>query len=186
MDATTVKVKPGPRKAQLASRAVTVVPVRACRHDAGMERLSHDDPVRLALTRWPLPRTVCQIEPLGNAGGFSGSQLWRIVAGPTRYCLRRWPRSHPKPSQLEWMHHVLRQVAASGCAFVPLPLACRDGTTWTEVAGHRWELTPWMPGQASFRQQPTPRKLESAMESLARWHLAARTTSAAAWGGHPV
>ena len=125
-----------------------------------------DDLVSRAIAGWSLPQPLVRVEALGNAGGFSGSRLWRVVAGQSEFCLRRWPLEHPSTSQLDWIHRMLRQVAERGCHFVPVPLPTRDAGTWIELAGRLWELVPWMPGRADFRKHPSRPRLESAMQCL--------------------
>ena len=136
-----------------------------------------EDRVNNVLLHWPLPTAVGPIEALGNAGGFSGSRLWRVPTESNTYCLRRWPQSHPCREQLTWIHDTLRQVAAAGCSFVPAPLVSRADITWIEQDGFLWELAPWLPGVADFHHT-TPGRLQSALASLARWHTAASRTSA--------
>ena len=141
------------------------------------------------------PPAVTAVEPLGNAGGWSGSRLWRVTASgeplPARwrgllghplsdtclntFCLRRWPRVHPSPERLRQIHSILTHVVAQGIVFVPVPLPSSAGATAVEQAGHLWELTPWMPGAADYHQRPGRVRLAAAMESLARFHAAAAT-----------
>lgn len=130
--------------------------------------------VRGILADWPLRQPVLSVEALGNAGGFSGSRLWRVAAGSSEWCLRRWPSEHPGASQLGWIHHVLRQVAGQDCPFVPVPLTTRESGTWVSRGGHLWELVPWMPGRADYHQHSSRTRLTSALQCLARWHSAAR------------
>jgi homoserine kinase type II len=47
------------------------------------------------------------------------------------------------------------------------------GYVWHE--GHLWELTPWLPGNADYRQRPSPARLDNALLALARFHAAAVT-----------
>lgn len=121
-------------------------------------------------------------EPLLNAGGWSGSQIWRLtVRGQFAnsstcgrvLCLRRWPESTAR-DRLLLIHYVLTQVAARGIDFVPVPIATlATGATFVEDGGHYWELTPWLPGAADFREQPTRPRLAAAMVALGRFHVAA-------------
>src|SRR5262245_59622153 len=98
---------------------------------------------RSVLAEFLPPETIRHIEPLDNAGGWSGSLIWRIqadqrtglVAGlqaspvsgegiptsPMLYCLRRWPVG-TDPQRLQFIHKVLTHVAAAGIDFVPAPL----------------------------------------------------------------
>jgi homoserine kinase type II len=91
-------------------------------------------------------------------------------------CLRAWPREQPSAEQLSFMHQVLLQVHAQGLTFVPQPLRALTGETFVRHDGLFWELTPWMPGAADFHANPTRPRLQSAMQALARFHLAAAAT----------
>jgi homoserine kinase type II len=97
-------------------------------------------------------------------------------------CLRAWPPDQPSAEQLSFMHHVLSQVHTQGLTFIPQPLRSQDGETFVQHDGLFWELTPWMPGKADFHDDPNQRRLQAAMQSLARFHLAA----AAAHSTDPV
>lgn len=123
------------------------------------------------------------------------------VAGQGRYCLRRWPKEADL-AQLQWIHAVLRHVGGDPAnspigwrrprvlpplGFVPVPLVAdraAGAPTLVEHAGHFWELTPWMPGEADYAARPSPARLAAALQALAGFHLAAasitRPTSAPA------
>jgi hypothetical protein len=142
---------------------------------------------------------VQQIEPLDNAGGFSGSRLWRIrVAadaldgatiqawlpepirlpgfgfpslepGLRQLCLRRWPASHPTIQTLGFIHPILRQIASSLPA-VACPFKTITGRTWVDYDGCLWELCQWRPGSADYYANPIRARLQAAMRTLARFH----------------
>ncbi len=112
-------------------------------------------------------------EFLGNAGGFSGALLWKLKTVRGMLCLRRWPANHPSTTTLRWIHDVLAHVASQGFELVPVPIKCSHGNSFLLADGHLWELTPWMPGDANYHLDPTPRKLKSAMQILAEFHRAA-------------
>jgi hypothetical protein len=117
------------------------------------------------------PEKVLQIEPLGNHGGWSGSQLWRIgCEGGERFCLRRWPTEHPAPERLRFIHELLSRVASLGMTVLPISLPTLTSATFAEQNGHRWELTPWMPGKADFHAEPTRPRLRTALQALAQFH----------------
>jgi homoserine kinase type II len=116
-----------------------------------------------------------QIEALGNAGGFSGAQFWRLQSSEGPLCLRRWPRENPTLEHLEFVHAVLGHVAASGFRLVPAPLETQHRVTYVRQGGYLWELTPWMPGQADFRSRLSVARLRLALEALAQFHQAAAT-----------
>ncbi len=113
------------------------------------------------------------VESLGSAGGFSGASFWRVESDRGTFCLRRWPREHPSVEVLEFIQAVLWYVVREGFDRVPLPLQARDARGYVRHGGHLWELSPWMPGEPSFRRAPSLTKLRSAMRALAAFHLAA-------------
>lgn len=122
----------------------------------------------------------CQLEsftPLGNAGGFSGARLWKVVSPTQPLCLRRWPRQHPPADHLGWIHHVLRSCFDQGCSFLPVPLLSDQGQSFVRHDGCLWELAPWMPGAANYGREPKPGKLTAAMVALAQFHLASAEVS---------
>lgn len=127
------------------------------------------------------------IESLNSAGGFSGAEFWRIAdfdehGAQTLYCLRKWPRSSSiqaeskDESRLNWIHRQLARAHSGGCDFVPVPLPDLDGQTLVSHGQHLWQLEPWMPGQASYRSAPSETRLVAAMQALARFHQAVRTS----------
>ena len=130
--------------------------------------------VREVLACYDLPTGSLRITELGDAGGFSGARFWRVEVSSVTYCLRRWPREHPSPEKLTWIHGVLRHVAQQGLTCLPIPLKSRQATTFlTARDGHLWELAPWMPGAADYRHNPSRPKLQSALQAIGRFHRAA-------------
>ena len=157
------------------------------------------------------PGMVRRIENLGNAGGWSGSQIWKVevvsvagimpvgsavgnalrgvpgtAASPEFLCLRRWPREHPTPERLQLIHAVLSRVWEGGLHIVPVPLRTGQDTAFVEYEGHLWELTPWMPGIADFHANPARERLRSAMQALARFHLLAVSEGTPGFARHVV
>jgi Ser/Thr protein kinase RdoA (MazF antagonist) len=55
-----------------------------------------------------------------------------------------------------------------------VPVSGSAGSSLIEIGGRLWQLEPWMRGTADFHQSPSPERLHSAMQILARVHLAAR------------
>ncbi len=113
------------------------------------------------------------VEPLGNADGFSGAEFWRITVGHAVYCLRRWPKGHPREQRLRWIHAVLQHLWARGVHFVPVPHQNRNKQTYLEHAGSLWEVTNWLPGKADYHAAPSLQKLANALAALAQWHVRA-------------
>jgi len=82
--------------------------------------------------------TPTNIEALGNAGGFSGSAIWKITADEKQFCLKRWPESFSDRERIDWIHRVIVFAAANGCPEVIKPLASQTGTTHVEQDGNFW------------------------------------------------
>jgi Ser/Thr protein kinase RdoA (MazF antagonist) len=120
---------------------------------------------------YPKIGPIQTVHACGMAGGWSGSAIWRIAAVDRDYCLRRWP-SGQTPDRLRLIYQVLTHAAARGIDYVPVPLTTGDGNSHVWHQGNFWELTPWMPGVADFRSNPSAVRLSASMEALARFHLA--------------
>ena len=141
---------------------------------------------------FPSPELVRSVTPLGSAGGWSGSRLWRVSAvgnalrgvpahrgapiftvdsniEPLDLCLRRWPPGHPSPQHLAQIHTIMARVARDLPA-VPVPQVTLAGGTFVQLDGHLWELVTWQPGQANYRDAPSRPRLRGAMQTLARFH----------------
>lgn len=125
------------------------------------------------MDRFPAADGIVRIQPLAGAGGFSGSQLWKVAAQAGEYCLRCWPQEHPSRERLKFIHALQRHLRGCELTFVPLPQVARSGETYFEHDGRLWELAPWMPGRADYHQHPSPARLAAAMQALARIHIAA-------------
>jgi len=127
------------------------------------------------LAEYPGQWRDARIEALRSAGGFSGAGIWRVRTPGQDLCLKRWPAEHPNEEQLRFIHAVLLHVRRQGLDWVPAPLPNRWGATWVVSHGHFWELAPWMPGKADFRNDPRRSRLRAALEALARFHRAAES-----------
>jgi len=113
------------------------------------------------------------MESLGVTGGLSGAVIWRVSVAGNQLCLRRWPQVHPSLSGLLAIHGLLNHVVTAGFDLVPIPLETRYGESYFDHEDHLWELTPWLPGEASLAREPTASKLTAAMETLAHFHQTA-------------
>lgn len=137
---------------------------------AGLTGESRLSIVQTILQNYSLPE-IRGTEYLGGAGGFSGAQIWKVASFDSDLCLRRWPLSHPNKDRLDWINHVLVHVLHQDCPFVAAPLETTTGNRYVESGGFYWELAPWMPGEAIFKNDPSDTKLENVMTALARFHL---------------
>ncbi len=115
------------------------------------------------------------MQSLGLQGGFSGAIVWRVSTPDQELCLRRWPQIHPTMDGLSSIHGLLQHIGQAGFRLAPVPLPTLNGNTFFLNEDHLWELAPWMPGEASYRQQPSSEKLVAAMATLADFHHAAAT-----------
>ena len=137
------------------------------------------EPINEVLNQYTWSGSVVSIELLGANGGFSGAQIWRVhCQNPdcrevADLCVRRWPPGHPTRERLNWIHHVLLHVANNGLPVIAAPLSDRTGATVVEQSGMFWEVSPWVPGTANYRESPQPEKLEQTMHALAKFHLLA-------------
>ena len=124
---------------------------------------------RPVIARYP---SSCQpigvVEALGNAGGFSGSRLWRFDSARGRLLLRAWPGDGPDPVRLGRIHGWIGR--AGTLAFVPTPIAATDGTTFQDVADRLWDLSSWMPGVADLARPPSSARVRAAFAGLAVIH----------------
>lgn len=125
------------------------------------------------LDQYPGLGPIRRIHSLANAGGFSGSLLWRIEREAGDLCLRRWPREHPTQERLRFIHGVLKHFGQSGLNCIPVPIPTPKGMTFVAHDEHFWELAPWMPGKADFWDNPSHQRLASMMKTVAQLHRVA-------------
>lgn len=128
---------------------------------------------RAVLAQYSAEYQPQRIEPLGTAGGFSGARFWRFASAAGVMCLRRWPSEHPSVERLQQIHHVLRHVAQEGLRVIPVPIPTQAGPTFVEYGGHLYELAPWLPGSADFKEHPSEPRLQAALAATAQFHRAA-------------
>jgi Ser/Thr protein kinase RdoA (MazF antagonist) len=106
--------------------------------------------------------------PLGNHGGFSGAELWRLDAPGGEFCLKAWPADWRSADDLAWIHGLLRRTAV--LSWMPRVLVTSDGASFVHDQGRLWDVTTWMPGVADFWQSPSTSRLEAACTALAHLH----------------
>ena len=135
--------------------------------------------VAALLGQFGLRHAAAEIIPLENSDGLSGAMLWKIIpatafssAGPGPFCLRRWPKEHPAPDRLAWIHAVLKHVQQQTKLPLPVPLATLTGETFIRAEGHLWELTPWLIGAADFAENHSPARTTAALQAVAQFHVA--------------
>jgi homoserine kinase type II len=126
------------------------------------------------LLRYPAFCRQGTLIPLGNRGGFSGADLWRIDGPANSLCLRAWPPRETWP-RLLFRHRLMTMARQHGLPFVPAIFNTLDGTTGVENAGRLWELTEWLPGCADYHEHPSLARLEVACMALAHLHTVWRS-----------
>jgi homoserine kinase type II len=118
---------------------------------------------------YPEPvRPLAEPEPLGGAGGHSGSRLWRYRAAAGEFVLRAWPGDGPSRAHLERVHHWLTLTADLG--FTPVPIPDSSGQSLRQSAGRLWEIAPWLTGAPDSSQAPSREHLRAAFTALAALH----------------
>ena len=137
-------------------------------------QVNDDESLRYVLSQYAPCVLPLRVEPLGNRGGFSGAAIWRVVTVAGDFALRRWPRCALPRDRILGLHRLLEHLRRDGLKFVAVPLRANDGITLSRIAGHDWQLEPWLPGLADFHARPTSERLQAAMAALAQWHLAAQ------------
>lgn len=134
-------------------------------------------PCQLVEQFYPEIAPVGQVTPV-PVSGFSGAAVFRVETGTMGpLCLRQWPTEPMTIPRLAGIHGLQRAVNRAGLSVVPVPVLTGQGESFLEWEGHLWQMESWMPGQADFRDSPSEARLESAMTTLARFHLAAREAS---------
>lgn len=137
--------------------------------------LNVDPALRGVLSAYAARWQPVSLESVEAAGSFSGARLWRLETLGAPLCLRRWPAEYPTQERLEFIQAVLWHVRQEGFPLVPVPIETRSRVGYVRQDGHFWELAPWLPGRADFRQAPSAAKLQAAMRALAQFHRAAAT-----------
>jgi Ser/Thr protein kinase RdoA (MazF antagonist) len=132
-----------------------------------------DEKIERILHLYPDDCQPHSLEALVSGQGFSGARIWRVQSNRGPLCLRRWPAEHPSPERLEFIQAVLWHVDQEGFRLIPVPLETRHRHGYLRHAGHLWELTPWLPGEADCQPSPGLERLCAALAALARFHHAA-------------
>ncbi len=130
--------------------------------------------IRLAeniAARYPPEYRPLSVSALENAGGMSGSLIWRVETGRGPLCLKAWP-VETKSERLSFIHGVLRFIGDGQFRLAPIPVLSKDGESFVTADRRLWDLTPWAPGAADFFPLAKPEKLVAALRALAQFHLA--------------
>lgn len=128
--------------------------------------------IQTIVRTYPPKFQPARIGALGAAGGMSGAQFWRIESSAGPLILRQWPTEHPSPDRLRFIHDVLFYALEHGLPFIPAPIRTAAGESFIQDRGHLFQLEPLMPGVADYERSPNEQKLRSAMQALAKFHIA--------------
>lgn len=127
------------------------------------------------LRHYPSPCRGRLVPIAASTLGFSGARIWRIETDAEVYCLRAMPSQTVDTVRLAGLHRLLAHTFHVGIRQIAVPLFTVNGASFVHTDHWVWQLEPWMPGRADFREHPNTERLCSAMECLAEWHLAAAT-----------
>lgn len=117
-------------------------------------------------------RPLAPPEPLGNAGGLSGSTLFRFPSGRGPLLARAWPQDGPARQDLVRIHGWLFELRHLG--FVPVPIPDESSRTLRLLDGRFWQVEPWMPGLPDPSRPPAPPRLKAGMAAIAGVHATLR------------
>ena len=110
-----------------------------------------------------------EVHSLGNAGGLSGSKLWKFVANDKiELILRAWPSDQAVISRVEKVHSLLKHVDIFTC--IPRVRQVRDGLSVIQSQGRCWDLSTWMTGNPANLSVPSDIQVVTALETLAHLH----------------
>ena len=143
-----------------------------------METMGFRDPnelpegVRSVLSKWRETSSGCEVAS-PRTQGFSGATIYRIATAAGMFCLRKWPEGGLPQARLRELHRFLRFLADRDINELAVPVPAADGPTLVRLNGRLWQLEPWKPGEADFKQNPSGARLRNAMHALARLHVAA-------------
>ncbi len=129
--------------------------------------------LRSVIDRYPNLIQPESVELFDQGQGFSGAAIFRLTCGLGEFCLRRWPINSLPESRILGLHRLLKETHQAGVSQLAVAIETTDDQTLIATHGHHWQLEPWMPGTADFRENPNTDRLHAAMRCLAQWHLAA-------------
>ena len=138
---------------------------------------SRESDLRSICRTWLGPRAV-ELERL-DSGGFSGSAVIRAwePGGDGGFVLKSFSAATPR-AKIEWVHRLMRHLRAAGVAEVAEVMVTPAGDTIAvDATGSSWELVRFVAGSAT--DSPTLPQSQTALDCLARVHVAAAAMSSA-------
>lgn len=129
------------------------------------------DPLATLLRRYPSSvQPISGVLCLGNAGGLSGTSIWRYTALVGELAVRAWPAHSASATHLRQVHDWIKAADDPSLPPLSLPLPALDGQSLHEVAGRLWEIDSWLPGAPDLDRPPKPSHVRQAFTALARFH----------------
>jgi homoserine kinase type II len=126
------------------------------------------------LRHWFAAPAAAIVQPVARQGAYSGARLFRVECAGTAWALKgRLADDAAAAERNAAIHRLQRFLREAGIRQTSCPVPARSGATSIEEEGAVWELAPWLPGAATYRADPSPGKLASALDLLARVHVAA-------------
>lgn len=122
------------------------------------------------LREYPSWLAQAQWVPLGSAGGFSGSELWRGTCLDGREFALKGHAAGFSTMHLERVHRWMDAARLGGMDFIPRVEPTRWGKSVAVGSDRSWDMLQWMPGRADFHEDPSDAKLVAAVEAIARIH----------------
>ncbi|MCX7702190.1 MAG: aminoglycoside phosphotransferase family protein [Gemmataceae bacterium] len=139
--------------------------------------MNRADSIGSVLSHYSHPPT--SIQPLTQAGGFSGARLWRVITADGDWCLKAWPPRPDLETQLTRMHDWMRQGRAGGLDYIPRIRRTRSGGTLVWTGEWAWDMSEWMPGAPVADAEASDAEISAACLALARLHRVWRRGGAA-------
>lgn len=124
------------------------------------------------LERYPRPWRPTNARPAPVVGGFSGSTVWKVESPAGHAALKRW-NAEATRDRVNSIHQLLAAIAAQGLDILATPIPTTDAKTCFQADGRLWELSHWMPGEATVGDSGSAERIRAAAEAIAQWRNAA-------------
>ncbi|MBL8827942.1 MAG: phosphotransferase [Planctomycetaceae bacterium] len=133
--------------------------------------------IRPILAHYPADCQPTAIEYLGGAGGFSGSQFWRLTTPRGPLALRRYAPGLSNINDFRINSELWKRLRGVRLPFrVPIPINTTEGhQIHLSDNCDYWDLCDWLPGQIVPEGRVREPHVQSAMRALAVLHLTLQT-----------
>ncbi len=132
--------------------------------------------IRPIIAQYPADCQPTAIEYLADAGGFSGSQFWRLTTPRGPLALRRYAPGLVNLNVGSSGEFWDRLRVARLHFQVPIPIGSTTGSPLVlSDSGDFWDLCNWLPGQIVPEGSVTVNHVRSALRALAELHVTLQT-----------